>query len=99
MGLKSFWNNKDPIEKFLLIFLILTIFFLIFMECVSGLTEEERIRNNQLLQEMEEKGEILIPEMRDYSQDLNPFFILGGLAIGIIILIYILIRLSNRDRL
>jgi len=81
--------------KTLLIFLI----FLICISFVSSLTEEERIKSNKLIEEMKEKGEILVPEVRDYSQDLNPFFILGVLTIGIIILIYVLIRVINRDRL
>lgn len=81
--------------KTLLIFLI----FLICISFVSSLTEEERIKSNKLIEEMKEKGEILVPEVRDYSQDLNPFFILGVLTIGIIILVYVLIRVINRDRL
>lgn len=77
------------------------LFFFIFLICVSyvsSLTEEERIRNNELLQRMKEKGEIL-GEGENYKQDLNPFLLLGVLIIGIIILVYILIRIMNRDRL
>lgn len=105
MKLKNYWDNKSLLEKCLMIFIVLIIIFLICMYCmhyiqfVSALTEEERIESNRLITEMKEKGEILIPEIRDYSQDLNPFFILGVLTIGIIILVTILIRLMNRDRL
>jgi len=99
MKLRNYWDNKDLLEKCLIVFLILIIIFLIVMKSISALTDEERERNNQLLQEMEEKGEIPVVEIRDYTQDLNPFFLLGVLTIGIIILVVILIRLVNRDRL
>ena len=99
MKLKNYWDDKDLLEKCLIGFLILIIIFLIVMKCVSALTDEEREKNNQLLQEMKEKGEIPALEIRDYSQDLNPFFLLGVLIVGIIILVYVLIRLANRDRL
>lgn len=98
MKLKNYWDNKDLFEKYMLIFIILIIVFLIVIKSVSGLTEEERIKNNQLLNQIKEKGEIPL-EIGGYDTDLNPFFILGFLTIGIIILVYILIRVINRDRL
>lgn len=79
--------------KTLYIFLI----FLICINLVSSITDAQRERNNRLLQEMEEKGEII--QEVNYADDLNPFFVLGFLTIGIIILVYILIRVVNRDRL
>ena len=99
MKLKSDWDNKDLLEKCLIVFIILIVIFLVIMKSISALTDEERERNNQLLQDMDEKGEIPVLEIRDYTQDLNPFFIFGVLTIGIIILVVILIRLVNRDRL
>lgn len=85
---------------------------ILLISSVNSLTEEERVRNNALIEQKQATGEIgagKVPplyktpkEVSIFSQisrtiEMNPFIVIGVLLVLIIILIGIIIAFSQKD--